>query len=122
MIINPKGMKVMNPNFVLWCSKTESLTPEDFATAFERLEVMLEENARSPQPKEIWPPSYAEFIGMAKEAKRSYGAHKDFYARDENGIAKRLPEPEYQRQKRKEKGLQHTTRILSMFDEGDEDE
>ena len=108
----------MNPNFVLWCSKTESLTPEDFTTAFERLELMLEENARSPQPKEIWPPSYAEFIGMAKEAKRSYGAHKDFYARDENGIAKRLPEPEFQRQKRKEKGLQHTSRILSMFDEG----
>ena len=45
------------------------------------------------------------------------GAYKDFYARDENGIAKRLPEPEYQRQNRKEKGLQHTSRILNMFDD-----
>ena len=108
---------MLNPNLILWCSKTEALTPDDFAKGFERLEQILEENARNPEPKEIWPPSYAEFIGMAKEAKRTCGAFKDMYERDVNGIAKRLPEPEYQRQQRKEKGLQHTSRILNMFDD-----
>lgn len=44
------------------------------------------------------------------------GAYKDFYERAGNGAAIRLPEPEYQRKKRKEKGLRHTSRILNMFD------
>jgi hypothetical protein len=109
----------MNPNFVLWCNKTESLTPDDFTKAFDRLEEMLEQNARNTESKEIWPPSYAEFVGLAKEAKRANGSYKDFYERDENGVAIRLPEPEYQRQKRKEKGTKALGGILNMFNGGE---
>lgn len=50
--------------FLFWCKKTAHLTDEQWRKGFEMLESEVEKNKR--EGKSSWPPSYAEFIGMAK--------------------------------------------------------
>tara|TARA_R110002020_G_scaffold461823_4_gene681009 strand:+ start:6836 stop:7045 length:210 start_codon:yes stop_codon:yes gene_type:complete len=69
---------------------------------------MLEENARSLQPKEIWPPSYAEFIGYAKQ-KPTERSYKLFH--------RALPVPPEVQERRKEIALKNCENLLSLFDE-----
>ena len=62
-------------NFLLWCRKLEHLSDEDFKRGFDQIEYLVRDAAR--QGDEIWPPSYAGFIGYCE---RPFGAkaHKPF--------------------------------------------
>lgn len=64
MLITRNGKEEYSDNFNLWCRKTEHLEDEDWARAFESVE--LEIIAKKGEGKEAWPPSYAEFLFFAK--------------------------------------------------------
>ena len=64
-----------SPTFLLWCRKTEHLTDEAWKHAFHQLEYEVKEASRMGE--EIWPPSYAGFIGKSERAHGEL-AHKYF--------------------------------------------
>ncbi len=93
-------------NFILWCKKTAHLSEKQWRNGFEKLEFEVQEAGR--RGKQVWPPSYAEFIGMC-EIDPGASAHKLFVPR--------LPEPKEVKSERKEKGRQRMDSIKSLFDE-----
>ncbi len=61
--------------FLLWCRKLDGLTTNEFQHGMTQLE---ERAKRSGQlGEELWPPSYAEFIGLATQHWET-AAHKPF--------------------------------------------
>jgi len=58
-------------NFLFWCQKTDALTAEQWRRGFQVLEQKVREAAR--QGEDMWPPSYAAFLGMCDEPE---GQHK----------------------------------------------
>lgn len=94
-------------NFKLWCRKLDNLSDEDFARGFEQLEFMLKEAGR--EGRELWPPSYAEFLGYCeKPVGAAIAAYKPFMPG--------LPEPKEHRQKRRELGMEKCSEILGMLE------
>lgn len=61
--------------FYLWCRKLRGLSAEQIAYGMERIEGMAGEAFASG--REMWPPSYAEFIGLCNQ-KYETAAHKYF--------------------------------------------
>lgn len=61
--------------FMLWCRKLDGLTQKQFTHGFKELETRAANAAKDG--KECWPPSYAEFIGMASQNWET-AAHKPF--------------------------------------------
>ena len=59
--------------------------------------------------REVWPPSYAEFIGFAQPEKAPAGAYKVF--------AKSLPVPPEVKERRKKIALEKCASILSILDD-----
>ncbi|MEW5248896.1 hypothetical protein [Microbulbifer discodermiae] len=64
-----------SPNFLLWAQKTAHLNDAAWKRGFDRLEFMVREAGR--QGDEVWPPSYAAFLGMC-EKPHGEMAHKLF--------------------------------------------
>lgn len=63
--------------FLLWCRKCDGLTPKQFKFGMEQLESRATKAAQ--RGSEMWPPSYAEFIGIATESWETK-AHKPYAA------------------------------------------
>lgn len=58
-----------SPEFLLWCRKLEGLSDAAYQRGFNQIEFLVKEAAR--QGDEMWPPSYAGFLGYCEEAPRS---------------------------------------------------
>ena len=91
--------------FKLWLSETSHLTDEQWKRGVKRCEDEM--RAKVKIGDESWPPSYVEFVEYCNE--KPNGTFKRFTFA--------LPEPEEIKQQRKERGLEHTTKILSIFDD-----
>lgn len=63
----PHTMENGSPStaYLLWCRKLENLSEDDFARGFKQIEFLVKEAAR--QGDELWPPSYAGFIGYCEK-------------------------------------------------------
>lgn len=59
-------------NFLFWCNKLSHLTEDHYTEAFSKLEERIATGAEMQQ--KVYPPSYAEFIGLARTRKM----HQDF--------------------------------------------
>ena len=96
-------------SFNLWCEKTECLSNDEWLRALNRCEKDL--ISAGKEGREMWPPSYAEFIGFAQPEKAPSGSYRVF--------APALPISDEMKASRKaaaEKGCQN---LMSMFeDEG----
>ena len=100
----------LSHSFLLWCRKTEGLTDDMWRRGFDTLEYRVREAGRYGD--EIWPPSYAEFVGYC-EPPAGYAAHKKFPVG--------LPEPKSVREKRYEIGRQKCGDLLrNLFPEEEE--
>lgn len=90
--------------FKLWFKETEHLTDEQWRRGVKRCEDEMRDRVKCGD--ESWPPSYVEFVEYCNEKK--------------NGTFKRftfaLPEPEKVKIERKKKGIEHTKKLLSIFD------
>lgn len=49
-------------NFLFWCRKTAHMTDAQWRRGMDHVENSVRESAR--QGDEVWPPSYAAFLGM----------------------------------------------------------
>lgn len=65
-----KGFEIRRENsteltreFQLWCLKLKDMTDEQFTNGMEQVEKDIAKNAKDGKPS--YPPSYAEFIGLA---------------------------------------------------------
>ena len=59
----PEEQGTYSAQFLLWCRKCCTLAPRQFERALAELEYQAGQAAR--EGRETWPPSYAEFIGLA---------------------------------------------------------
>lgn len=66
-----------SPSFTLWARKTDHLTDEEWATAFKELERKTVADAGNG--RDSWPPSYAEFVAMAKKTISPNGVNSGAY-------------------------------------------
>lgn len=89
----------------VWMEAVKDLTDNQWRQAVDRVERQVRENAITGD--QSWPPSYEEFAAYAKESK----------ARGHKYFAHSLPEPKEDREKRKEAGRKHCSRLLSIIDE-----
>jgi hypothetical protein len=89
----------------VWLNKTAHLTDQQWFKGVERCEKEMQSKLKTGD--EVWPPSYIQFVEFCNE--RNTGANRRFTFS--------LPEPEDVKRERKERGLQHTARILSIFDD-----
>lgn len=64
-------------NFIFWARKTEHLTDEEWGLAFKELERKTVADAGNG--RESWPPSYAEFVVMAKKTISPNGMNSGAY-------------------------------------------
>jgi len=74
-MLNPDGK--YSDTFMLWCRKTEHLTDDEWAYAFESMERDIAKNKQNGV--ESWPPSYAEFTAMANKTISPDGMNSDAY-------------------------------------------
>lgn len=77
------------PRFLLWCRKTEALRDEDWARGFEVIEYRV--GCAGRDEKAIFPPSYAEFVGLCQPPV-GIAAHRKFaplQLEDKTAIQKR---------------------------------
>jgi hypothetical protein len=91
--------------FLLWCRKLEHLTDDDFRRGFEQIEFLVKEAAR--QGDEIWPPSYAGFLGYC-EKPHGTQAHKYF---PRTGLPDKTA-----REREREIGRNEVKKLQSMFE------
>ena len=91
-----------------WCWKLDGLTERQFADGIRELEHRAEQ--AGAQGKELWPPSYAEFRGMALNPSGSDWEHRRIEAADRERAARTLthqPSPD----ERKRIARQHMDQI-----------
>ena len=95
------------------------MTDDEWARGVNALEVRVADEAAKGE--QMWPPTYAEFVGICKPPTKAEGekrgSYNDFFARDENGLAIQLPEPIEYRTKRKKAGESSLNKLMGMFDE-----
>ena len=92
----------------MWCLKLADLTPHQFAAGLDELERRAEAAGARDEP--YWPPSYAEFRGMALNPSGSDWEHKRIEAADRERAARTLmhqPSPD----ERKRIARQHMDQI-----------
>lgn len=93
---NPKNQQQYTSRFLLWCRKTEHLTDAEFSGGVKIIESIVEESARLGE-KDVWPPSYAAFVGYAKpRASRDQGG-AGYYFRPETAIENKTAKERNQR-------------------------
>ena len=63
-VMEDEGRGIHSQEFLLWCRKCDGMKPEEFKRALDELEYRSEVAGR--EGLEAWPPSYAEFRGMAR--------------------------------------------------------
>lgn len=63
-ILNERGEYARN--FLFWGQKTRNLTDEQWRRGMEYVEYIVKEAARQGDKKELWPPSYAAFLGFCE--------------------------------------------------------
>ena len=100
-------LDVRSYGFKLWCEKTDDLGDDQWLRALNRCEKDLINAGK--EGREMWPPSYAEFIGFAQPEKAPSGAYRVF--------APALPISDDMKASRKaaaEKGCQ---KLMSMFED-----
>ena len=104
-----ENMGNVSDTFILWCQKLEGLSEDDLKRGLYALEAR--QSRMYADGQEMWPPSYAEFIGLCKEPPKedSCAAHKPF----SNTLA---IEDETAKKKRFELGEKECGKILSLFD------
>jgi len=73
MLVNGK----YSGSFNLWARKTDHLTDEEWGIAFKELERKVVADAGNG--RESWPPSYAEFVAMAKKTNSPTGLNSGAY-------------------------------------------
>lgn len=61
-------------NFLFWCEKLAGMTDEQWRRGFAQLEFMVRDAAR--QGEDMWPPSYAAFLGMCDGPKEQEDPRK----------------------------------------------
>ena len=103
-------LDVRSYGFRLWCEKTESLEDGQWLKALGRCENDL--ISAGKEGREMWPPSYAEFIGFAQPEKAASGAYKVF--------APALPISDEMKASRKAAAKVGCKNLMSMFDEDEE--
>lgn len=75
--IRRENSKELTREFQLWCLKLKDLEDQHFANGIEQLEKDIAKNAI--EGKQSYPPSYAEFIGLANRTTQvSHPSHKSW--------------------------------------------
>lgn len=64
MLVGPTGQQVYSEQFLLWCRKTDQLTPAQWKKGFASIEKLID--AERAEGKEPFPPSYHDFVTLAK--------------------------------------------------------
>lgn len=77
MLKDKNDLSSYSDNFIFWARKTEHLSDKEWTEAFAELERKVVVEARSG--KDPWPPSYAEFVAMAKKTISPNGGNADAY-------------------------------------------
>lgn len=107
VIYADRGRGIHSQTFQLWCKKLHGLTEQEFAYGMKKLEERA--TALFQQGEEMWPPSYAEFIGLCSEPK-TCPAHKYFEP------TKKL-EDKTAREKRRQLGQEQCSKLLDFLND-----
>lgn len=75
--ITRTNSKELTREFQLWCLKLKDLTDAQFTNGIEQVEKDIAKNAAEGKPS--YPPSYAEFIGLANRSNQvSHPSHRSW--------------------------------------------
>lgn len=103
---------VVTDIFILWCQKLEDLDEDGFKRGMYAME--SRQSLMYAEGREMWPPSYAEFIGLCKEPEpektENWAAYKHF-------DSSKAIEDKTAKEERYKKGVQHCNDILKLLSE-----